>query len=242
MRGSCASHRSLQVPEVAGSTHEALGLVLEAAEGQVAATAQQPSNSTRCVIVVNHQRVCGLVADRAPTRLPPPHRLVRLGVDTKTSTPMPSSTLPSERIGSHRSDELISPSLMALPFLGCPTRLAQRVSAQATPGLLRELIQVELAPAVPARLGNDQLVLRCSRSWQRGSGTTVPPMGEHLFPIRWDRGCRSVGQPAAERVGFEPTDPCGSTVFKTVAFVRSATAPGARLPGSPSAGCGSAGR
>ena len=34
---------------------------------------------------------------------------------------------------------------------------------------------------------------------------------------------------AAERVGFEPTDPCGSTTFKAVAFVHSATAPGATL-------------
>jgi hypothetical protein len=33
------------------------------------------------------------------------------------------------------------------------------------------------------------------------------------------------GNPCAERVGFEPTDPRGSTVFKTVAFVLSATAP-----------------
>jgi hypothetical protein len=29
----------------------------------------------------------------------------------------------------------------------------------------------------------------------------------------------------AERVGFEPTDPCGSTVFKTAAFGHSATSP-----------------
>jgi hypothetical protein len=29
----------------------------------------------------------------------------------------------------------------------------------------------------------------------------------------------------AEREGFEPPDPCGPTVFKTVAFVHSATAP-----------------
>ena len=29
----------------------------------------------------------------------------------------------------------------------------------------------------------------------------------------------------AERVGFEPTDPRGSTVFKTVAFDHSATSP-----------------
>jgi hypothetical protein len=29
----------------------------------------------------------------------------------------------------------------------------------------------------------------------------------------------------AEGVGFEPTDPCGSTVFKTVAIVHSATPP-----------------
>ena len=34
----------------------------------------------------------------------------------------------------------------------------------------------------------------------------------------------------AERVGFEPTDPCGSTVFKTVAFVHSATVPASILP------------
>src|SRR5918993_3288659 len=31
--------------------------------------------------------------------------------------------------------------------------------------------------------------------------------------------------PCAERVGFEPTDPGGSAVFKTAAFVHSATAP-----------------
>jgi hypothetical protein len=29
----------------------------------------------------------------------------------------------------------------------------------------------------------------------------------------------------AEREGFEPPDPCGSTVFKTAAFDRSATSP-----------------
>jgi hypothetical protein len=33
---------------------------------------------------------------------------------------------------------------------------------------------------------------------------------------------------SAERVGFEPTDPHGSTTFKAVAFVRSATAPGSK--------------
>jgi hypothetical protein len=35
----------------------------------------------------------------------------------------------------------------------------------------------------------------------------------------------------AERVGFEPTNPCGSMVFKTIAFVHSATVP-ARILGS----------
>ena len=46
---------------------------------------------------------------------------------------------------------------------------------------------------------------------------------------------RSMGGPderyqwRAERVGFEPTDPCGSTTFKAVAFVHSATAPGTTL-------------
>src|SRR5262249_41182106 len=30
---------------------------------------------------------------------------------------------------------------------------------------------------------------------------------------------------SAEREGFDPPDPCGPTVFKTVAFVHSATAP-----------------
>jgi hypothetical protein len=29
----------------------------------------------------------------------------------------------------------------------------------------------------------------------------------------------------AERVGFEPTEPCGSTVFKTAALDHSATSP-----------------
>ena len=29
----------------------------------------------------------------------------------------------------------------------------------------------------------------------------------------------------AEKVGFEPTEPCGSTVFKTAAFDHSATSP-----------------
>ena len=40
-------------------------------------------------------------------------------------------------------------------------------------------------------------------------------------------GERILGKPPvlAERVGFEPTDPCGSTVFKTVAIDHSATSP-----------------
>ena len=33
----------------------------------------------------------------------------------------------------------------------------------------------------------------------------------------------------AEREGFEPPDPCGSTVFKTAAIDRSAISPGAKL-------------
>ena len=33
----------------------------------------------------------------------------------------------------------------------------------------------------------------------------------------------------AEREGFEPSGPCGPPVFKTGAFVRSATAPGRSL-------------
>ena len=40
---------------------------------------------------------------------------------------------------------------------------------------------------------------------------------------------RAVRQPfadMAERVGFEPTEPRGSTVFKTAAFDHSATSPG----------------
>ncbi len=36
---------------------------------------------------------------------------------------------------------------------------------------------------------------------------------------------QSVAGDLAERVGFEPTDPCGSTVFKTVAIDHSATSP-----------------
>ena len=36
---------------------------------------------------------------------------------------------------------------------------------------------------------------------------------------------RTRGNPLAEREGFEPSDPFGSPVFKTGAFVRSATAP-----------------
>ena len=46
-------------------------------------------------------------------------------------------------------------------------------------------------------------------------------------PWPGDRRVRSPG--CAERVGFEPTDPCGSTTFKAVAFVHSATAPGRTL-------------
>ena len=34
-----------------------------------------------------------------------------------------------------------------------------------------------------------------------------------------------MAQQLAEREGFEPPEPCGSTVFKTAAFDRSATSP-----------------
>ena len=41
----------------------------------------------------------------------------------------------------------------------------------------------------------------------------------------------------AEREGFEPSGPCGPPVFKTGAFVRSATAPLGIVGGTPYGGC-----
>ena len=40
----------------------------------------------------------------------------------------------------------------------------------------------------------------------------------------------------AEGVGFEPTEACASTVFKTAAFVRSATPPGGIIGGGRATG------
>ena len=48
---------------------------------------------------------------------------------------------------------------------------------------------------------------------------------------------QDIGNRVAEGGGFEPPEPGGSTVFKTVAFVRSAIPPGTKLPA-----CGSAPR
>src|SRR4051812_42657531 len=76
------------------------------------------------------------------------------------------------------------------------------------------------------------------RSWGVASTSGATPATPHhpaWRPIPRGRGhfvrgspwTTGVDRPAslAEREGFEPSDPCGSPVFKTGAFVRSATAP-----------------
>ncbi len=47
------------------------------------------------------------------------------------------------------------------------------------------------------------------------------------------KGCKGrTRSRVAEREGFEPPDPCGSTVFKTAAFDRSATSPASAFSAS----------
>ena len=53
---------------------------------------------------------------------------------------------------------------------------------------------------------------------------TLPSTTPHLLPFVFFLGITPVGQ-LAEEVGFEPTDPCGSPVFKTGAIDHSATPP-----------------
>lgn len=76
--------------------------------------------------------------------------------------------------------------------------------------------QLDIAPA---RFG-----LAAARGLALAEGSVLPALELRCreTPVTVDR------QRLAEREGFEPSDPCGSPVFKTGAFVRSATAP----PGS----------
>ena len=48
----------------------------------------------------------------------------------------------------------------------------------------------------------------------------------------------TMGSPTAAGVGFEPTEPCGSTAFKTAPFDRSGTPPGRVSLRGPRAGLG----
>ena len=73
--------------------------------------------------------------------------------------------------------------------------------------------QLDIAPA---RFG-----LAAARGLALAEGSVLPALELRCreTPVTVDR------QRLAEREGFEPSDPCGSPVFKTGAFVLSATAP-----------------
>jgi hypothetical protein len=74
-----------------------------------------------------------------------------------------------------------------------------------------------LVPAVMAMLYLAKIRVRASKQLLRGgfqSNTAILDSPQLQAPLE-----------LAERVGFEPTEPCGSTVFKTVAFDHSATSP-----------------
>ena len=80
--------------------------------------------------------------------------------------------------------------------------------------------QLDIAPA---RFG-----LAAARGLALAEGSVLPALELRCreTPVTVDR------QRLAEREGFEPSDPCGSPVFKTGAFVLSATAP-LGIVGSP---------